>query len=121
MQEFSWKFLSRKGGYELMGASAKGRPFWDSRGSSLPQGTRRTQRTTSFSLCFPVSPVVQALDLFITKEPIEDHKEFPSLVLNMDVEENLASPAIVPTPRINQVSAAIVNSAMRVHSLLGPG
>jgi len=33
----------------------------------------------------------------------------------------LASPEIVPTPRINQVSGAIVNSAMRVHSLLGPG
>jgi GxxExxY protein len=39
----------------------------------------------------------------------------------MDVEENLASRAILATPRINQVSAAIVNSAMRVHSLLGPG
>jgi GxxExxY protein len=33
----------------------------------------------------------------------------------------LASPAIVPTSRINQVSGAIVNSAMRIHSLLGPG
>ena len=33
----------------------------------------------------------------------------------------MASPVIVPTPRINQVSGAIVNSAMRVHSLLGPG
>jgi GxxExxY protein len=33
----------------------------------------------------------------------------------------MASPALVPTTRINQVSGAIVNSAMRVHSLLGPG
>ena len=33
----------------------------------------------------------------------------------------MASPAIVHTPHVNQVSGAIVNSAMRVHSLLGPG
>jgi PD-(D/E)XK nuclease superfamily len=33
----------------------------------------------------------------------------------------MASPAIVPTPRINQVSGAVVTAAMRVHSLLGPG
>ena len=32
----------------------------------------------------------------------------------------MASPSLVPTPRINQITAAIVNSAMRVHSLLGP-
>ncbi len=33
----------------------------------------------------------------------------------------MAGPAIIPTPRINQVSGAVVNVAMRVHSLLGPG
>jgi GxxExxY protein len=33
----------------------------------------------------------------------------------------MATPAVVPTPRVNQVTAAIVNSAMKVHSLLGPG
>lgn len=33
----------------------------------------------------------------------------------------MASPSLVPLPRINQVTAAIVNSAMKVHSLLGPG
>jgi GxxExxY protein len=33
----------------------------------------------------------------------------------------MASPTLIPTPRINQVTAAIVNSAMKVHSLLGPG
>ena len=33
----------------------------------------------------------------------------------------MASPTLVPTPRINQVSGAVVNAAMRVHSLLGPG
>jgi len=33
----------------------------------------------------------------------------------------MASPRLVPTPRINRVTAAIVNSAMKVHSLLGPG
>ncbi len=33
----------------------------------------------------------------------------------------MASPAIVPTPRVNQVSGAVVNAAMKVHSLLGPG
>jgi GxxExxY protein len=33
----------------------------------------------------------------------------------------MTSPAIVPTPRINQVSGAVVNAAMRVHSLLGAG
>src|SRR3979490_1558372 len=33
----------------------------------------------------------------------------------------MTSPAIVPSPRVNQVSGAVVDSAMRVHSLLGPG
>jgi GxxExxY protein len=33
----------------------------------------------------------------------------------------MATPALLPKPRINQVSGAIVSSAMRVHSLLGPG
>ena len=33
----------------------------------------------------------------------------------------MTSPAIVLTPRINQVSGIVVNAAMRVHSLLGPG
>ena len=33
----------------------------------------------------------------------------------------MASPAIVLIPRINQVSGVVVNAAMRVHSLLGPG
>jgi hypothetical protein len=33
----------------------------------------------------------------------------------------MASPSIIPTLRVNQVSAAIVNSAMKVHSILGPG
>jgi GxxExxY protein len=36
-------------------------------------------------------------------------------------EQNMAGPAIVPIPHVNQVSGAIVTSAMRVHSLLGPG
>jgi GxxExxY protein len=33
----------------------------------------------------------------------------------------MASRAIDPAAYVNQVSAAIVSSAMRVHSLLGPG
>jgi len=33
----------------------------------------------------------------------------------------MASPVLVPKPRVNQVTAAIVNSAMKIHSLLGPG
>ena len=33
----------------------------------------------------------------------------------------MASPAIISKPRINQVTGAIVDSAIRVHSLLGPG
>jgi GxxExxY protein len=33
----------------------------------------------------------------------------------------MASPAQVPNPRVNQVSGVVVNAAMRVHSLLGPG
>lgn len=33
----------------------------------------------------------------------------------------MASPVVARPSRINQVSGAIVNSAMRVHSLLGPG
>jgi GxxExxY protein len=33
----------------------------------------------------------------------------------------MASPFVIPTPRINKISGAIVNSAMKVHSILGPG
>ena len=33
----------------------------------------------------------------------------------------MATPALVLTPRVNQVSGVVVNAAMRVHSLLGPG
>ena len=33
----------------------------------------------------------------------------------------MASQAAVPPPRVNQVSGMVVNGAMRVHSLLGPG
>jgi GxxExxY protein len=33
----------------------------------------------------------------------------------------MATRSIAPTLRVNQVSAAIVSSAMRVHSVLGPG
>jgi GxxExxY protein len=33
----------------------------------------------------------------------------------------MASASVVPTLRINQVSGAVVNSAMKVHSILGPG
>ena len=33
----------------------------------------------------------------------------------------MASRALDPAARVNQVSAAIINSAMRVHSLLAPG
>jgi GxxExxY protein len=40
----------------------------------------------------------------------------------MDSRRNrMTSPARIPTPRINQVSGIIVNAAMRVHSLVGPG
>src|ERR1039457_5856978 len=33
----------------------------------------------------------------------------------------MPSPAFIQTPRVNQVSGMVVNAAMRVHSLLGPG
>lgn len=33
----------------------------------------------------------------------------------------MATPTLVPTPRVNQVSGIVVNAAMKVHSLLGPG
>jgi GxxExxY protein len=33
----------------------------------------------------------------------------------------MASRALDPTARVNHVSAAVINSAMRVHSVLGPG
>ncbi len=33
----------------------------------------------------------------------------------------MASPSIIPSLRINKVSAAIVSSAMKVHSIPGPG
>jgi GxxExxY protein len=33
----------------------------------------------------------------------------------------MASTTIIPTPRVNQVSGVIVNAAMKVHTILGPG
>jgi len=33
----------------------------------------------------------------------------------------MASPSLVPTPRVNKISGVIVNSAMKVHAILGPG
>ena len=33
----------------------------------------------------------------------------------------MASSAVIPRPRVNQVSGLIVTAAMRVHSALGPG
>ncbi|MGB9074716.1 MAG: GxxExxY protein [Terriglobales bacterium] len=33
----------------------------------------------------------------------------------------MASPAVVRMPRVNQVSGAVVDAAMKVHSQLGPG
>jgi GxxExxY protein len=36
-------------------------------------------------------------------------------------ENSMASPVTISAPRINQVSGAVVNAAMRVHSRLGPG
>ncbi len=33
----------------------------------------------------------------------------------------MATAASIPTLRINKVSGAIVNSAMKVHAVLGPG
>jgi GxxExxY protein len=33
----------------------------------------------------------------------------------------MASPVVGHTPRVNQVSGAVVNAAMKVHSQLGPG
>jgi hypothetical protein len=70
---------------------------------------------------FPCDPCGSSFWVFITNEPLDDHRRFLNIVLLMDEEEDMASPAIVPTPRVNQVSGAIVNSAMKVHSLLGPG
>jgi len=64
--------------------------------------------------------VVQALAVFITERPLEDHNEFSSQVLQMAKEGDMTSSAIIPL-RVNRVSGAVVDSAMRVHSLLGPG
>jgi GxxExxY protein len=36
-------------------------------------------------------------------------------------ERAMASPAVIRTPRINQISGAVVDGAMKVHSRLGPG
>jgi GxxExxY protein len=36
-------------------------------------------------------------------------------------EKAMASPAVVRTPRVNQVSGAVVDAALKVHSQLGPG
>ncbi len=33
----------------------------------------------------------------------------------------MATPAVIHTPRINQITGRIVNAAMKVHSELGPG
>ncbi len=36
-------------------------------------------------------------------------------------EGEMTSPAIVPLPRVNQITGYIVTAAMKVHSMLGPG
>jgi GxxExxY protein len=36
-------------------------------------------------------------------------------------EKAMASPAVIRTPRVNQVSGAVVDAALKVHSQLGPG
>jgi len=33
----------------------------------------------------------------------------------------MASPTVIRTPRVNQVSGAVVDAALKVHSQLGPG
>jgi hypothetical protein len=36
-------------------------------------------------------------------------------------EKAMATPAVIRTPRANQVSGAVVDAALKVHSQLGPG
>jgi GxxExxY protein len=88
--------------------------------------TRRKSKGILVSpvLFFPVSPVSPVVKIAsnLTTDDIEDHRQAePRLILLESRRNRMASPAIIPTPRINQVSGIIVNAAMRVHSLVGPG
>jgi GxxExxY protein len=55
------------------------------------------------------------------QEPSGGYREAWTDLLKDLEEKSMASPVVIPTHRVNKVSGAIVNSAMKVHSLLGPG
>ena len=69
-----------------------------------------------------VFPVVRPITVFITNEAIKNHGEqLRWSARSESYRMRMASRALDPAARINQVSAAVINSAMRVHSILGPG
>jgi GxxExxY protein len=68
-----------------------------------------------------VTSVVAGFEGFITTEDTEDHRGKLRIVVIVRPEESMASPAAIRTPRVNQVSGAVVDAALKVHSLLGPG
>jgi GxxExxY protein len=69
-----------------------------------------------------MSPVGKDFDIFITNEDPRP-SQIRQLAAGIDgfKEKSMPSPAFIQTPRVNQVSGMVVNAAMRVHSLLGPG
>ena len=72
-------------------------------------------RVSSVSHCVPRG---QKLLRFVTKRyPARSHPNPREL----DKDEEMTSPSIVPSLPVNKVSGAVVSSALKVHSILGPG
>src|ERR1700686_1619572 len=70
----------------------------------------------------PVIPVVKPLTQLVTNNHRRPSQTKTNAAANTEPEvKRMSSPAVIPLARVNQESGIVVNAAMRVHSVLGPG
>jgi hypothetical protein len=116
MQEVFCKFLSGRDGTEVIGHWPIAKTRVTTKKIFTTGSTGVTEETQRFPLCFPVSSVVNA--------SWRNHHK-PSLWRSPLTGSRLCysstvAASSISTSRVNQVSGAVVSSAMKVHSLLGP-